>query len=76
MYWEDEFRELRDVFNAFDFYLTPRDGYTLVETEEHKKARIEASLQENKRILAYHERKVSELSKAIEAEEKEILSLH
>jgi len=75
MYWENEFRGLRDVFNAFDFYLTPRDGYTLVETEEHKKARIEASLQENKRILSYHEKKVAELAKAIYLEEVELLAL-
>ena len=72
-------RDLWDVLNGvYPFFTTDialPEGYELVETDAHKKQRLEASLQENKKLLAYHEKKIQELAKTIESAEKEILQL-
>ena len=52
------------------------EGYELIESESHKKERIEGSLSEKKASVSYLEKRVLELSKEIENEEKELLSLN
>jgi hypothetical protein len=77
----DYLKEINGIFNRF--IVEPRftwnveipEGYRLVETDEHKKQRIEAEIQQKKKMLSYHEKALASLSAQIEQEEKELLSL-
>jgi hypothetical protein len=77
-------KDLNGIFNRFivgpkainctwDAFIP--EGYTLVETNEHKRKRLEQSLQEAKEFLSYHENKVQQLSKSISEQEAELKSL-
>jgi hypothetical protein len=62
-------------YRPMNFSVTVPEGYELVETEEHKRERLESELQQKKKMLSYHEKALASLSAQIEQEEKELLSL-
>ncbi len=51
------------------------DGYELIEKEEHKKQRLQEGLEEKRRSLAYLEKRLTELTSAIESDENSLKSL-
>lgn len=51
------------------------EGYTLVETEEHKKERLEKEIASKKQSLSYLQKHLTELTSQLELEEKELLEL-
>jgi septal ring factor EnvC (AmiA/AmiB activator) len=77
-------KDLNGIFNRF--IVEPKsvnltwdafvpDGFKLVETDEHKKQRLQKELQQKKQELSYHENKVQQLSKSISEQEAELKSL-
>jgi septal ring factor EnvC (AmiA/AmiB activator) len=77
-------KDLNGIFNRF--VVEPKsvnltweafvpDGFKLVETDEHKKQRLQKELQQKKQELSYHENKVQQLSKSISEQEAELKSL-
>ena len=53
------------------FHYVP-DGYKLVEDEEHKKKRLQKSIDEKKGIILSQEKRLKILQEEIEKEEKEL----
>ena len=66
-----------DVYYRFTYpvHYTIPAGYDLVESVEHKRERLQAELQEKKASVAYLTKRLTELTAAIESEEKELLAL-
>ena len=73
----------RTIDEVFERFLTPSytigalipDGYELVETEAHKKARLEKEIASKKQSLSYLQKHLTELTSQLEQEEKELLEL-
>ena len=73
----------RTIDEVFERFLTPSytigalipDGYELVETEAHKKARLEKEIASKKQSLSYLQKHLTELSAEIAEEEKALLEL-
>ena len=73
----------RTIDEVFERFLTPSytigalipDGYELVETEDHKKARLEKEIASKKQSLSYLQKHLTELTSQLEQEEKELLEL-
>lgn len=73
----------RDINEVFERFLNPTytigtlipDGYELVETEEHKKERLEKEIASKKQSLSYLQKHLTELTSQLELEEKELLEL-
>ena len=71
-----------DIFYRFDYQtgnthypaFVP-DGYELVETQEHKRERLQKEIEEKRASVAYLTKHLAELSQQIEAEEKDLLAL-
>lgn len=51
------------------------EGYELVETEEHKKQRLQDELNDKKALLAGYEKRLASLTSEIETTEKELKAL-
>ncbi len=74
-YNESFWNVLSDVYPFFTTNVTLPEGYELVETESHKKQRLEESIADKKLSLSAYEKRISELSKQISNEESELLQL-
>ena len=63
---------LRELYGFFTYI---PDGYTLVESPEHKRERLQKEIEEKRASVAYLTKHLAELSQQIEAEEKDLLAL-
>lgn len=68
-FYDPFWNELSTFFNYVP------EGYELVETPEHKRERLQKEIEEKKASVAYLTKHLAELSKQIEAEEKDLLAL-
>lgn len=74
------YRDINEVIAAF---LTPKytfgtfvpEGYELIETNSHKKERLEKEIATKKQSLSYLQKHLTELTAEIESEEKALLEL-
>lgn len=79
------YRDINEVFReAFGYTINfplnyvstiVPEGFQLVETEEHKKERLEKEIASKKQSLSYLQKHLTELTSQLELEEKELLEL-